>query len=421
MQRSMGLNSERVGRDNLSSILRRVHVAGPQSRSDLAALTGLNRSTIGSLVQQLAVRRLVEEGRVESTGGPGRPSYMVRARPDTLLALALDIEVDSLGLAVVGLGGVPIRTRRIPRVPRASSPVQTVAQLVEATADLLDADALERLVGIGVAVVGLVRRSDGSVRLAPNLNWRDVPLAEMVRDGLGLRVPVEVGNEADLGGFAEHLRGAAVGADNVIYLSGEVGLGGGVIVQGRPLIGAGGYAGEIGHMLVNVDGMRCGCGADGCWETEVGEAALIRAAGGRAAGPRHRIVNRIVAEAASGDPSAITAVEHVGRWVGIGLSGLVNAFNPNVIVLGGLFARLYPFIEPVVRAELELRATAAAREGLALRPGRYGADGPLYGAAELAFEAILADPTLVPEISTRAARRPIAGAGQWTPRPAMPA
>ena len=417
----MGLNSERVGRDNLSAVLRRVHVAGPQSRSDLATLTGLNRSTVGSLVRQLAARHLVEEGHAPSSGMPGRPSYVVRIRPDAPLALAFDIEVDTLGLALVGLGGELLRTRRIPRGARAGNSRETVAQLVEATAELIRQEDRDRLVGVGVAVVGLVRRSDGSVRLGPNLRWRDVPLAEMVKESLGLEVPVSVGNEADLGGLAEHLRGAASGVDDVVYLSGEVGLGGGLILRGSAVVGAGGYAGEVGHMFVNPNGVRCGCGSIGCWETEVGEAALIRAAGGRSRGSRRRAVDTILASAAAGDASAIGAVEHVGRWIGIGLSGLVNAFNPSMIVLGGLFARLCPLIERVVWTELDLRCTVAAREGLVLRPGHFGVDAPLIGASEIAFESILADPTLLPELPSPSARRPVTFTSRrstppWVPR-----
>ena len=403
MRGSMGLNSERVGRDNLSFILRRVHVEGPQSRSDLTSLMGLNRTTIGSLVHQLAARQFVEERQVPSSGLPGRPSHMVRVRSDTHLVLALEIQVDSLAMALIGLGGALLRSRRIPSNPREFGPEETIAQLVEEAREFVSEGDVARLVGVGVAVVGLVRSADGVVRLAPNLGWTDVPVGELVRSGLGMDVSVRVGNEADLGGLAEYLRGAAQGVDDAIYLSGEVGLGGGIIVKGQPLVGMHGLAGEVGHAVVNPAGLTCSCGAVGCWETEVGEKALLRAAGIPTDANTRRSVNHLLEAAASGDSVARAAVEHVGRWLGVGLSILVNTFNPGVIVFGGLVGRLEPLVEDVVLDELAAHALFAAREGLALRPGRYGMDAALYGAAELAFEELLADPTIVPPVAVRSA------------------
>jgi predicted NBD/HSP70 family sugar kinase len=392
----MGLNSERIGRDNLSFILRRVHVVGPQSRSDLTSLLGLNRTTIGSLVRQLESRSLVEEQQMSSSGLPGRPSHVVRVRSDAHLVLALEIQVDSMAVGLFGLGGSLVRSRRIASDPREVGPDETIAQLLGAAREFITDDDRDRIVGVGVGVVGLVRSVDGVVRLGPNLGWTDVPLGAMVRSGLGLDVNVRVGNEADLGGLAEYLRGAARGIDDAIYVSGEVGLGGGIIVKGQLLAGAHGFAGEIGHAVVNPTGMRCACGATGCWETEVGEQALLRAAGITADGNPRRAVNQILEAAASGQPVARAAVEHVGRWLGIGLSSFVNAFNPGVVVFGGLFGRLEPLVEGIVWEELERRALLACRENLAIRPGRYGIDAALYGAAELAFEPLLADPTLAP-------------------------
>ena len=274
----IGRNSERIGRDNLSAVLREVHRHGAVSRSELAERTGLYRQTIRSLVGQLAARGLVDEEGAPTAGTRGRPSLVVRPRTDTVRVLALDIEVDSLAAAVVSLGGTVLRSVRVARPRDVADPAATIDALAAAAESVLRTSprGSQRVVGIGVAVVGLVRRGDGFVRLAPNLGWTDVPLADLVADRLALGVPVAVGNEADLGGMAEHLRGAAEGARDVLYVSGEVGIGGGLIVDGRPLDGHRGYAGEIGHLAVNPDGGRCGCGATGCWETEVGEAALVR-------------------------------------------------------------------------------------------------------------------------------------------------
>jgi predicted NBD/HSP70 family sugar kinase len=227
--------------------------------------------------------------------------------------------------------------------------------------------------------------------MAPNLGWRDVPFGQRLVQALGLDVPVTIANEADLGALAEHLRGAAVGHDNVLFVTGEVGVGGGLIVDGRPLRGVAGYGGEIGHMPVNRAGKRCGCGAIGCWETEVGEGALLSRAGRPADGGRDA-VDAVLDEAAAGSPVALAALDETGRWLGIGLAGLVNLLNPELVVLGSRFGRILPFVSDSLVEELDRHALAAPRGLVRIVPSQLDADASLLGAAEIAFEAILADP-----------------------------
>jgi predicted NBD/HSP70 family sugar kinase len=247
------------------------------------------------------------------------------------------------------------------------------------------------LVGIGVAVAGVLRRSDGLVSMAPNLGWIDVPLGARLERALGIGAPITVSNDADAGVLAEHRRGAGAGVDDVLFVSGEVGVGGGAIVGGRQLTGAAGYAGEVGHMPVNPEGSACRCGSVGCWETEVGEGVLLARAGFRAdAGSAG--VDAVLRAADDGDPAALAALAHVGRWLGIGLAGLVNILNPRLIILGGLHGRIHPYVRDVLEAELARRALPAPRALVKVVPATLGVDAPLVGAAELAFEPLLADP-----------------------------
>ena len=239
--------------------------------------------------------------------------------------------------------------------------------------------------------MGVVRRSDGFVSMAPNLGWRDIPLGERLARALDLAVPISVANEADLGTLAELRRGVAVGVDDLMFISGEVGVGGGVILGGRPLTGVAGYAGEVGHMTVNPDGDACRCGSVGCWETEVGEDALLARAGHPPGGGR-AAVDAVLLEAAAGSGVALAALDHVGRWLGIGLASLVNLLNPRLVVLGGRFARIHPYVRQALHAELDRRTLPAARMLVTVVPTSLGVDGPLLGAAELALEPLLADP-----------------------------
>jgi predicted NBD/HSP70 family sugar kinase len=394
---AVGQRSETVRRANLSAILRELHDHGPESRSELVARTGLTRSAIRGLNGELVAADLVTEHRAPSLGGPGRPSPLVRPNRNRAVVLALEINVDSIAAAIVGLGGEVLQVIRVDRPTSHLSVEAIAADLAELASELRRGRPPGQvLVGIGVAIAGIVRRSDGFVSMAPNLGWRDVPLGEHLEAVLRAEAPIAdahiaVANEADLGALAEHRRGAARGYDDVLFVWGEVGVGGGLIVDGRALTGSAGYGGEIGHLPVNPEGAACRCGSIGCWETEVGEGALLRRAGRPAAGGRASL-DALLQDAEAGVPQALAALEETGRWLGIGLGGLVNIFNPRLVVLAGLFGRIYPFVAETIERELDRRALPGSRDLVRVVPARLGVDGPLLGAAELAFEPLLADP-----------------------------
>jgi predicted NBD/HSP70 family sugar kinase len=199
---------------------------------------------------------------------------------------------------------------------------------------------------------------------------------------------VAVGNDGDLGVVAEHLRGAARGSRDVLYVRGEAGVGGGVVVDGELLKGAGGYAGEVGHIVVRPGGRVCSCGARGCWEAEVGDAAIIRAAG---RDPRESEIEDVLSDVAVGNRRAVAGVRRTGEWVGTGLATLVNLFNPAVVVLGGTLGALYPTMEPAL-AETFARALGPIREQALLVRSELGSDAQLVGAAEVGFADVLEDP-----------------------------
>ena len=395
---ALGQRSETVRRANLSAIVRELHAGGPASRSELVARTGLTRSAIRALIGELAAGDLATEEPPEPQGTPGRPSPVVSLNPDGAVVLGLEIAVDTLAAAVVGLGGYVHERVRIDR-PSGHTSVETIAADLAALAAAVRSGrpVNETLVGVGVAVVGVVRRSDGFVSMAPNLGWRDVPLGEALAAALDLDAPIWVANDADLGALVEQRRGAAIGGDHVLFISGEYGVGGGLIVDGQPLTGVAGYGGEVGHLPINPNGAACRCGSFGCWETEVGEGALLRMAGRPPGGGRPEI-DALLSDAENGVPSALSALDHVGRWLGIGLAGFINVFNPRLIVLGGIFGRILPYVGRTLDDELDRRALSAPRRLVRIVPGTLREDAPLLGAAELAFEPLLVDPAgwLVP-------------------------
>ncbi len=387
----IGQRSETVRRANLSAIVRELHERGQLSRSELVARTGLTRSAIRGLIGELVAGDLVTEERADSLGNPGRPSPLVSPNANGAVVLALEIAVDSLAAALVGLGGEVFQLVRVDR-PRGHSSVEDITvDLAGLASDVTSGRDPNTVIGVGVSVVGVVRRSDGCVSRAPNLGWFDVPLGAELARALETALPIFVANDADLGALVELRRGAARGADDVLFVAGEVGVGGGLIVDGKALTGVAGYSGEVGHLPMNPDGVACRCGSVGCWETEIGEEALLRRAGyppdgGSAA------VDAVMNAAAEKSGIALGALDHVGRWLGIGLAGLVNVFNPRLIVLGGLFSRIHPYIASTIELELDRRALAAPRSLVRVVPATLGVDAPVLGAAELAFEPLLADP-----------------------------
>ncbi len=386
-----GVGTEELRRANLRAILQTVHTRGPTTRAVLTKQLGLNRSTIGALTFELQSLGLVSEETAAVGGRSGRPSHLVVPREDNVV-VAVDVGVDRISVALVGLGGEVLgrRDRGHQRGEHdVEHVVESVAQMVE---ESLAGDGGRRCLGVGVAVPGAVRASDGLVQFAPNLGWFEAPFTELLAKRLDK--PVSTGNDANLGVLAEHVRGAAVGYSDVAYLSASVGIGGGFLVDGRPLTGASGYAGEVGHMQVDSLGPDCRCGATGCWEMKVGENVLLQRAG-RLAGGGPPAVAEVIAAASAGDQRAAEAVADVAEWCGVGLRAIVNLFNPEVVVLGGTLAQVWRASEARVDEAMSRSTLMSPRADVRVRSARLGDDSPLIGAAELAFGPVLDHPQTV--------------------------
>ncbi len=379
---------DEIRRHNLARIIRHLHSQGATTRSDLVSLTGLNRSTVGTLVSELT-----DAGLVREVAGPagtiGRPSLMPEPIAESVVVMAFEIRVEQTVGALIGLGGkVFHRTNASHRRDR-YRPATAVKQIASMAGELLDAAPRDATwVGTGVSVAGVINRFSGMVRIAPNLEWRDVPVQELLDHAMAgqFRDPPAstVGNDADLGAIAEVVRGAGRGRQSVLYLTGDVGVGCGIVLGGAGMVDAGGYSGEVGHMVVNPGGLPCHCGTRGCWETEIGADALLRAASMPQAD-----VSTVLEMAEAGDPRAIKALQQVAGWVDIGLGNLVNILNPEVIVLGGHLRHLRGYL---AHGDGPPSALFATREQARIRLPELGEDSTLIGAAEIAFDPLLGDP-----------------------------
>lgn len=383
---NLGARPDEVRRHNRTVLVRRLHVGGPCTRAALATELGLNRSTIKALVDGLAEAGVVEERVPRLRSGAGRPSLLVLPQAHAAVVLAVDIRVEQVAIALVGLGGEILGRNSWNLRVRTREPGEVITHVVD-SAIVLAADLGVRMVAAGIAVPGVVRRSDGLVHEAPNLHWSEVPLGE--RLGAVFDMPIMVGNDAELGALAEHLRGTARGSSDAVYVTADVGVGGGVIADGSALRGTAGYLGELGHMVVHPGGRPCYCGSRGCWETEVGERALCRALGLREGSPRGVVVAELRSLAAEPERVRARLGEFV-EWLTLGLVNVVNVLGAELVVLGDLFTALPGSLVADVEAAVRERSLVSrAVGGTRIVASALGADVSLLGAAELAFEPVL--------------------------------
>lgn len=377
---------EGVRQRNLARLLRLVHAEGPLSRAALTETTGLNRSTVGDLVAELARAGLVAERAPDPARRVGRPSPLV-VPESSVVVIAVNPEVDALDVAAVGLDQ-SIRVRERIVVDELLTPEATAARVAERIAAWRD-DVLSdaRIVAVGLAVPGLVRAADGLVRHAPHLGWVDAPVRDMVADATGL--PVVVGNDATLGALAEHLYGAARGIDDVIYLNGGAsGIGGGLIVNGMPVGGVGGYAGEFGQNRPGIATLADRRARDGVLEDEVQRSRLLSAVGLSRADDRELAT----ALAAATAPDATAEIARERTILATSLANAVNVLNPSVVVLGGFLATLAELDPAGLAQAVAANSMPACAEDLEIRSAELADERLLIGAAEAAFEGLLSDP-----------------------------
>jgi predicted NBD/HSP70 family sugar kinase len=384
-----------VRRANLGVALRHVASAGPRSRAQIAAETGLTRGTVSSLVAELIARDLLHEtGETTSPRGIGRPGTALELS-DVVVGVGLEVNVDYLAVSVEDLTGTVRYQRRFNRDNRDSAPRFVLDRIGNAVREALRAAANDgmRPVGVTVAVAGLVEEASGTVVLAPNMGWADLPVAAELERRLGF--PVVVENEANLSALAEHWTGAAVGIDDFVCVFGEVGVGGGIVLGGRLFRGTHGFGGEFGHISVDPEGRSCACGSRGCVETLAGLETIARAAGiSPVIGPRS-LTDELVRRAQDGAPAVLTALDDAGRWLGIALASAFNLLDLRAVVLGGCFGPLAPWLADGVRATLEERSLAARSGRFTVLPSAFGDGAAVRGAAALSLRRVLDAPWIV--------------------------
>ncbi|HEY7224740.1 MAG TPA: ROK family transcriptional regulator [Micromonosporaceae bacterium] len=395
---------------NLALVLRHIGADGAITRADLAARTGLTRATVSGLVDELMAGGLVSAVPAGSLhlrrrGEPSR-QHPGAGRPATGLALAttgpaglgLEINVDYLAACALDLTGATRVLQVQRRDQRGRRPTRVLADLAGLAARVREAATRDglRVAGIVVGVPGLVN-GDGMVRVAPNLDWHNVDVGTTLRDAPGLHgegsdaLALTVENEANLAALAE-LHAHSDPSPSFVHISGEIGVGAGLVLQGRLLRGPRGYGGELGHVTISPDGPRCRCGARGCLEAYTNQEALLRAAGLLSTVEDVPPVERLRELAGAGDAAVLRALADAGTALGIAAADVVNLVDVDTVVLGGIFAPLTPWLAPAVSRELTARTVTAAWAPVTVRAAALGTTATVVGAAGSVVRAIRESP-----------------------------
>jgi glucokinase-like ROK family protein len=393
-------DQDKVRKINKSIVLNTLRLHAPISRARVANHTGLNRSTVSNIVNVLIEEGLVFEEKQENSG-IGRPGISLGLRPDGGAVIGVEIGVGFISVLLTNFVAETLWEVRVQTT--GLQPQTEIINLAEKYIDqalTIAKDHDLRPLGIGVGLPGLVNIRQGNLIMAPNLHWNNVPLRLIWNQRFHL--PVYVDNEANLAALGEYYFGIARNIENFIYLSSDIGLGGGIMIGGKLFRGAHGYGGEIGHIQRDPQGELCGCGRIGCWETQVGPSAVLR----RVKKEFQTSHDKTLLDACSGNLDDLTfdmvvklalngnlicrqAIEEVAVNLGLGIADLVNVFNPDLIVIGGTLSLGKDILHPIIEKTVFTIALKPAVENLRIVFSDRSTEACPLGAVAVVLDDIL--------------------------------
>ena len=390
--RTVGRAARQAGlrEHNLSLALRKVlDASAPVSRAGIAAATGLARATVSGLVDLLIEADLVRELDPAAAVRAGRPAVPLVPARGTVAGVGMEVNIDYIGVRALDIAGRVLVERTELGDFRRSDPVAVLdrlARIADRTIAGLSADGV-RIAGTALALPGLVDRVTGPLRVAPNLGWRDVDVVGvMTAHPVLAGFPPHLANEANLAARAEAHARRAGGPASFVYVSGEVGIGGAIVLDGEIFRGRHGWSGEIGHMVVDPFGAR---GAlRGTLEDLAGQDALMAGAGLDLS--LH--LSHLAAAAAAGDPAALGSLRRGAEALGIALANVVSVVDVDEVVLGGTFAPLFGFVHATVTEQLERGVIFAPWAPVRVTEAIAGEYPAMTGAALAVIETVVADP-----------------------------
>lgn len=382
----LGADQSIARKYNRAQILNRLRVQGAASRADLARQTGLTRSTISRIIDDLMEEKLVHEIS-ENQNSFGRPGTLLALNPSGGSAIGMEIGVHFISIMLTDFASSPLWNDRIEINDSIDSDIYiSKAEALITKAISISEQKKLSVKGIGVAIWGMVNYQTHSIHFAPNLSWRDISLES--RWGKLFNVPVIIENDANAAALGEYYFGNGQGIDDFIYLSMDIGVGSGIMSKGRLFRGVSGYAGEIGHVTINQKGTLCNCGKRGCLETEIGRHIIIE---------RYRKLTslenipleHIIERGQAGDPIARKIFDDAGVSIGLGICSAINLLNPGAIIFGWSLGEAYNLFLPAVQRTLREKCSPGFYENLQLKPSRMGSNDAVYGSIALVLDEII--------------------------------
>jgi len=375
---------------NKMIVLNTIYKKRPISRAEIAKVTGLNKSTVSALVDELLTEELVlEMGTGESQGGRKPVNLSINKEVGNIIGI--DLGVNYILSIMTNFAGEIIWEKRIDLQHTHNSPGQRIADLQNLIQETIENafQTVRGIIGIGIGVPGIVNYEQGLILSAPNLGWENIELRSIIEQKFG--VPVFIDNEANAGAIGEKWFGAGKRADEFLYISAGTGIGAGIIINNELYRGSRGLAGEIGHMTVSLDGIPCSCGNTGCLEEYSSEKALFRYMKEHICVEELTIFN-IIDNAIAGDDASRRAFEYVGKYLGIGVANLINAFNPQLVIIGNSLPLAGDILMDELRKEAEKRCFASKYFSVKILPSQLNMHACAMGAAALVISRLYASP-----------------------------
>ncbi len=394
-----------VRETNLSLVLRLIHTQSPISRAQLAVISGLNKSTVSSLADELLERKLIHETGTNSIGA-GRPATLLEMNPQAGYVIGVELGVDFVSIAVTDFLG-NILWRRKEDADPADDQAKMIGQTLRIVKEAMAVGKKKNysFLGLGLATPGTVNIEKGILIFAPNLHWRNVPFGKIFSEQTKLKVFVE--NDANAAATAEHLFGTAKQCQDFLFVFAGVGIGGGLFLNGKLYRGKNGYAGEIGHSPITAEPSQtvCHCGNRGCWETYANQYSIIQRVRARLEVKRSSIIPKLLAEqnsqitiplikqaADAGDIEAIESFTEAGHAMGQGLAGLINIFNPEKIILGGPLSVAGEYLLPAIKETVAHHSLPEIDQQAEVVLSPFGPDASLIGAIAIVVDDVLSQP-----------------------------
>jgi glucokinase-like ROK family protein len=384
---NQGADQSLARKHNSSLILDLLRLEGRSSRASLASRIGLTRSSVSRIVDELRTDKLIREVNL-SSGRKGRPGMLLELDPRGGSAIGLEIGVSFLSILLTDFTANVLWRERVdlPDDANLETYLQQAEKLLQKALRLATEHGL-RMMGIGVAVWGLVDYAAGVIRFAPNLKWRDLPLKQRWQEKF--QVPVYLENDANASALGEYYFGAGRKVENFLYLSMDIGVGGGILSDGKLFRGASGYAGEIGHMTIDPSGVQCNCGKTGCLETLVGRKIILQKYRERSGEGKTLTLDEVIQRGRSGDRVALGIFQETAEALGIGIGNLVNLFNPQRVILGWSLGEAYDLLLPNLRESIKRNSLDDPLQSLDIVPFTNGPDVCLLGCVALVLDEII--------------------------------